>query len=191
VQDIEQLKRLVDGLEVFDGLSDKEKNTLLAILEAQVYEPGETLCREGDQAFSVFIVCQGHVAVSKTIKNQAPVTLGELGPGCILGQVSLIDGKARSATVTAKTPVLTLECSRNDFERLFNAGSPFAFKILDQILVHLTARLRDATKQVYNLYSRPNQTLKKLESMCWAIQRTVHDTYDHIDVSDLRSELNE
>lgn len=189
MHEIEQLKALVDGLDVFDGLSEKEKNTLLAILESQVYEPGETLCREGDQAFSVFIVCQGNVLISKTIKNSPAVTLGELGPGCILGQVSLIDGKARSATVTAKTPVLTLECSRNDFERLFNAGSPFAFKILDQILVQLTARLRDATKQVYNLYSRPNQTLKTLESMCWAIQRTVHDTYEQKDVTELRSRL--
>ena len=130
--DPQQMLKLVDGIELFDGLSDREKNTLLAIVRAQEYSPGEELCREGDRGFSFFIVCRGTVAIYKEISAANRECLGEIGPGSMIGQVSLIDGKPRSATVTAKSRVITLECTRDDFERLFNAGSPFAFKILEQ-----------------------------------------------------------
>lgn len=174
----EEILRIIDSLPLFDGLSTREKNALLAIVRVRSYAPGEVLCREGDRAFSFFIVCRGKVEVFKELFGGSRERLGELIPGSMIGQVSLIDGKARSATVEAKTEVLTLECSRDDFERLFNAASPFAFKILDQIIIHLTSRLRDANTQIYNLYSRPTETLLKLHSLCINIQRTISDTYD-------------
>ena len=170
---------LVDSLPMFSGLSDREKSTLLAIFETKEYRPGEVLCREGDRAFSFFVICKGIVEIYKDLsQEQGRQKLGQLGRGSMIGQVSLIDGKPRSATVGAKTPVLTLECSRDDFERLFNAGSPFAFKILDQIIIHLSKRLRDANRQLYDLYSRPTETLLKLHNACLNIQRTISDTHD-------------
>ena len=183
--DPQQMLKLVDGIELFDGLSDREKNTLLAIVRAQEYSPGEELCREGDRGFSFFIVCRGTVAIYKEISAANRECLGEIGPGSMIGQVSLIDGKPRSATVTAKSRVITLECTRDDFERLFNAGSPFAFKILEQISIHLVARVRNANMQLYKLYSRPTETLMKLHSLCMNIQRSISDTYDSINLSDM------
>ena len=169
---------LVNSLEFLSDLSDREKNTLLAILDTREYNPGAILCKEGDRAFSFFVICRGRVEVLKELSNNNRELLGELGAGSMIGQVSLIDGKARSATVQAKTRVTTLECSRDDFERLFNAGSPFAYKIMDQIIIHLTSRLRDANQQIYNLYSRPTETIKKLKALCLSIQRTINDTHE-------------
>ena len=177
----EELLRMVDGLPIFRGLSSREKSTLLAIVTAHTYKAGDLLCREGDRAFSFYILCRGTVDVYKELPGGNRERLGQLSDGAMIGQVSLIDGKARSATVQAKTPVITLECSRDDFERLFTAGSPFAFKILDQIIIHLSKRLRDANTQIYNLYSRPTETLLKLHAACMTIQRTINDTHDSMD----------
>jgi CRP/FNR family transcriptional regulator/CRP/FNR family cyclic AMP-dependent transcriptional regulator len=181
----EQLLQVINTVPIFQGLSDREKNTLLAIVRTQEYLPTEELCREGDRGFSLFIICQGTVSIYKEINEDVRELLGESGVGSMIGQVSLIDGKPRSATVTAKTRVMTLECTRDDFERLFNAGSPFAFKILDQISIHLVARIRNANKQLYSLYSRPTETLMKLHALCMNIQRSISDTYDSIEISDL------
>ena len=181
---------LIDALPMFAGLSDREKNTLLAIFAVQRYSEGEMLCREGDKAFSFFIVCKGVVEIYKDLgkgvtEDGGRERLGQLGKGAMIGQVSLIDGKPRSATVVAKTQVTTMECSRDDFERLFSAGSAFAFKILDQIIIHLSKRLRDANTQLYNLYSRPTETLLKLHNACLKIQRTISDTHDSWDEVDI------
>ncbi len=180
-----ELLELVDSLPMFAGLSEREKNTLLAIFNSKSYQPGELLCREGDRAFSFFVICRGLVEIHKDLAGSGRERLGQLGKGAMIGQVSLIDGKPRSATVSAKTHVTTLECSREDFERLFTAGSAFAFKILDQVIIHLSKRLRDANSQLYNLYSRPTETLLKLHNACLKIQRTIsdtHDSWDEIDV---------
>ena len=178
----EQLLQVVDALPMFADLSSREKSTLLAIVRARGYQPGEVLCREGDRAFSLFIICRGSVEVFKELRGAKREKLGELKAGSMIGQVSLIDGKPRSATVQAKTGVITLECTRDDFDRLFNAGSTFAFKILDQIIIHLVARLRDANLQLYSLYSRPTETLLKLHSFCVNVQRAISDTHDRIDL---------
>ena len=177
-QSSERLMRIVDALPMFDGLSVREKRTLLALMRARIYQPGEVLCREGDRPFSFFIQCEGETEVFKELPGGNRELLGTLGPGSMVGQVSLIDGKPRSATVQATSPVLTMECSREDFDRLFNAGSPFAFKILDQIVIHLSKRLRDANHQIYHLYSHPAETLFKLHATCLTIQRTISDPHD-------------
>ena len=186
-----ELYKLIQSLPMFSGLSEREKGTLLAIFKPHHYSPGDVLCREGDRAFSFFVVCRGIVQIYKDLGKGGREQLGQLGKASMIGQVSLIDGKPRSATVVAKTPVTTLECSRDDFERLFNAGSPFAFKILDQIIIHLSRRLRDANNQIYNLYSRPTETLLKLHNACLKIQRTISDTHDSWDDVDVLSQLGD
>lgn len=181
----EDINRLIDSLPMFAGMSQRDRNTLRAIFKPKRYAPGDTLCREGDRAFSFFIVCKGLVQIYKDLGKGERERLGQLGKGAMIGQVSLIDGKPRSATVVAKTAVTTLECSREDFERLFNAGSAFAFLVLDQIIIHLSRRLRDANNQIYNLYSRPTETLLKLRHACLKIQQTINDTHDSWDDIDV------
>ncbi|MFT5432100.1 MAG: CRP-like cAMP-binding protein [Myxococcota bacterium] len=180
---------LLDSLPMFSQLSEREKSTLLAIFSQRTYTAGDVLCREGDRAFSFFVLCDGLVEIFKDLGGDVGrEKLGQLGRGSMVGQVSLIDGKPRSATVVAKTEVLTLECSREDFDRLFNAGSPFAFKVMDQIMIHLSRRLRDANGQLYNLYSRPTETLLKLHNACLKIQRTINDTHDSWDQVDIMND---
>lgn len=168
--------KLIEGLPVFDDLTQRERETLLAIFQSHDYDSREVLCREGDRPFTFFILCRGSVEVLKSVRDGVNEKLGELTRGAMIGQVSLIDGKPRSATIQALTPVTTLECSRDDFDRLFNAGSPFAFKVLDQIVIHLSRRLRDGNRQLYLLYSRPTETILKLHAACVDIQRALNDS---------------
>ena len=99
--------------------------------------------------------------------------LAEIGRNNLIGQVALIDGKPRSATCLAKGSSIVLECARDDFDRLFQAGSPFAFKIIDQVVIDLSKRPREANTQLHELYANPKQTLLLLHEAALNIQQTI------------------
>ena len=59
------------------------------------------------------------------------------------------------------------------FERLFKAGNPFAFKVLDRIVVDLARRLRDADEQLKGIYENPKQTLLALHAAALGVQKAL------------------
>ena len=166
-------KDLVDSLPLFGELSARERNILAAVFRVRVIDDGETLCREGDRGASFFIVAKGIIEVHKELPNDQREKLAEIGPNNLIGQVALIDGKPRSATCLARGRSLVLECARDDFDRLFQAGSPFALKIIDQVVIDLSKRLREANQQLIELYSNPKQTLLLLHEAALNIQQTI------------------
>jgi CRP/FNR family transcriptional regulator len=131
------------------------------------------LCREGERGQSFFIVAKGILEVHKELDQGRREKLAEIGPNNLLGQVALIDGKPRSATCIARGEVMALECAREDFERLFKAGSPFALKIIDRVVVDLAKRLREATRQFHELYADPFEDLDEFRDAVLDIQQTI------------------
>jgi CRP-like cAMP-binding protein len=166
---------LIRQLSLFTGLTDREMSTLSAVLLPREYEDGEWLCREGDKAGSFFINASGKVQVIKNVPGGGEEVLTEVGPNNILGQVSLIDGKPRSAGLRASGQTVVLECSSEHFDRLFQAGSPFAFKILDMTVVQLSRRLRDANNELRSLYENPSATQSRLREQALHVERAAAD----------------
>jgi CRP-like cAMP-binding protein len=78
------------------------------------YKKGETIVKEGEQAVAFFIVTNGKVEVSagSAAKRQK---LNELGPGGVFGEMALLDGGPRVATVKAIDDTTCLVLSRWDF----------------------------------------------------------------------------
>lgn len=174
VRDPELVKQLLDSLPIFSELTDRERDILSGVFVVRVVEAGEALCREGEPGASFFIVAKGVVEVFKELPGAAgQEKLAEIGPNNLLGQVSLIDGKPRSATCVARERAIALECGRGDFERLFQAGSPFAFKVTDQVVIDLAKRLREANQQIHDLYAHPKRTLAALQEKALHIQQTI------------------
>lgn len=83
---------------------------------------GSHLIREDDSGSSMFVLVSGEVDVT-TGDRHNPTHVATLGPGAILGEMSLLAGARRSATVTARAPVAALEIAKSAVEPLF-AGSP-------------------------------------------------------------------
>ncbi len=89
---------------------DKELARLASLFEEVEYANGSVLIREGAIGREAFVIVEGEVAVTLGSK-----TLAILGPGEVVGEMALMDGGPRSATVTAVTDVRTLVASRLDF----------------------------------------------------------------------------
>lgn len=178
VRDPAETAALVETLPIFSELSARERGMVASVFTVRELGDGDLLCREGERGASFFIVARGIIEVYKelpAIDGDEPrrEKLAEIGPNNVIGQVALIDGKPRSATCVARGAATSLECSRSDFDRLFQAGSIFAFKIVDQVVIDLAKRLRDANMQLADLYAHPSDTLLLLHEAALDIQQTI------------------
>lgn len=158
---------------VFNGMKPEDLLVLAGILSDRRLAAGEVLCREGEPGNAFYVIASGKLAVHKQIPGGAPQLLATLGPGALLGEISLIDGKRRSATATAREPVFALRCAHDDFDRLFRAGSPLAFRFVDRIATDLCGRVREADFRYTDLFSRPADTVEQLNQRLAALNATL------------------
>ncbi len=161
---------------LFEGFSDSELQLLSQVFRVRRFTPGEALAREGDAAPSFFVVVAGIVSVVKEVSPRVRQRLATIGRNRMLGQIPLIDGGRRPNTLEAAAPVIALECIRDDFERLFNANSPFAYKVLDFVVTDLSQRLRQTNRLLEELLANPGRTLSMVYDAFIEVGKSVHET---------------
>jgi CRP-like cAMP-binding protein len=123
------------------------------------YQAGEVIVQENDLGETAYLIGQGQVEVSKQLDGQK-VHLAYLGPGEIFGEMSMIDEKPRSATVTAVTETVLSEIRRDDFFNSFQTDPEVALKLLRLLF----ERLREADAMILQLQRadpQPGPVLKE------------------------------
>ncbi|MDN4175376.1 cyclic nucleotide-binding domain-containing protein [Nocardioides sp. SOB77] len=120
---------------LFSGLSGRQRRRLLGKSKVVDHAAGREVAREGEGALALHVILSGTATV--TVGGREVRTLG---PGDHFGEISLIDGKRRSASVAADGPVRTLAVPHLAFRSLLE-DDPTAAQAL---LVTLCARLREA-----------------------------------------------
>ncbi len=98
-----------------ETLDDGQLDALAATARRVDYDRGSTLMREGDSDDSLVVIADGAVNVSVAGRPETVATLGE---GDIVGEMSLLTGAPRSATVTVVRPVVAFEIGKDDLEPL-------------------------------------------------------------------------
>jgi CRP/FNR family cyclic AMP-dependent transcriptional regulator len=110
------------------------------------YQAGEIILQENHLGETAYVITQGQVEVSKELQNQR-VHLAYLRAGETFGEMSMIDEKPRSATVTAVTETMVSEIRRDDFFNSFQTDPTIAL----QLLKVLFERLREADARILEL----------------------------------------
>lgn len=164
------LRAFLAEVPMLRGLAPKEIDVLAQIVKPRTVADGAVVCKEGDPGDAFDIVSAGGVQVIKELKGGARKALATAGLGAVFGEVSLIDGKKRSATVLASGETVLLLCGRAEFEQLFRASSPFAFKFVERIAVDLSRRVREADETFTSIFSRLGETASELETRLLEIQ---------------------
>lgn len=103
-QGLEQRLQILRGIELFSPLTDDELHSLASRLKPIPYVAGSILARQGDVGDCLFIVASGRAAVWLETRGSRHL-LADVGPGEVIGEISLMTGEARQATVTARTYV--------------------------------------------------------------------------------------
>jgi len=166
----------LERLTVFEDISNRERAMLATVMQPRGLQTGEVLCREGDAARSFYVTVHGVIEVWKDVGSGREELLSRVGANNFLGQLALIDRQPRSATLKAGSTALVLECAAEAFDRLFWAGTPFAYRLMDKIVTHLAHRLRDADRELYDLFSNPQRTLLKLHEAAIEVARLSQDS---------------
>lgn len=139
----------VSRLAVFASLAESERRVLADHMHLCALDAGANLFAEGTVAMSCYFIVIGEVGVYKALPGGAEERLATLASGAVAGHLALIDNGRRSATCRVETErAVFLELSRDNFEMLFEAQSPFAYKVMFGVVKDLAARLRTATERL-------------------------------------------
>lgn len=112
------------------------------------FAPGETLMRQGEPADHMMFLESGRVSAVLLEKDAAPVHLRTLTPGTLVGEVALVRGGNRTASVVAMTPCEAVRIDRAGLRRLEAADPALAFAIHRMIMLQVSEKLVDNTRAV-------------------------------------------
>jgi CRP-like cAMP-binding protein len=148
---------LLDGVEVLASLSAEQRAQLVGASLTMLYEAGQVIVREGDPGASMFVVRSGEAAV--TVAGAA----GEVArhrSGGFFGEMSLLTGDPRTATVTAVTDCELLEIGVDAFRRVVLADAA----VVDKVTAAVAARRAEleqhrVTRAVGNAATEPSHNL--------------------------------
>jgi CRP/FNR family cyclic AMP-dependent transcriptional regulator len=119
---------LLSRVDLFHGLTSAELKTVLGQSKEMSFRPGEVVAAEGSKAGRFYLILGGEATVDVGGRYRP-----SLGPGDYFGEISLIDGGPRSATVTAVTELQTLSIASFNFRALLKEQPPLAIKLLAQL----------------------------------------------------------
>jgi len=103
---------------LFEVLNDEERDALVREMELESHDEGSVIISEGQPGASMYIIANGEVKVFTNGPGGTTVYLAKLGEGDFFGEVSMLTGKPRTATITASQRT---ELLRLDKEKLDNA----------------------------------------------------------------------
>jgi len=103
---------------LFKGLNPEEFKQIVVNLTLRHYDEETIVVKEGDAGASLFIVVQGQVRVLTRDPKKREVVLATLGEGEFFGEISLLTGKPRTATIITNIASDLLELTRDDFEKI-------------------------------------------------------------------------
>jgi len=110
---------------LFAGLDDRELEQIAASMKERRFSAGATVTEEGAGGAGFFIVEEGSADVS--VDGQAR---GAIGPGDYFGEIALLTGSDRTATITASSDMVCWGMTAWDFRPLVESNSTIAWKLL-------------------------------------------------------------
>lgn len=170
---------------LFAHLDDKTLGRLEGIAIKRVYPRNTILISKGDVSDQLFVVLRGKLKVTIPDESGKEITLSLLGPGDYFGEIALIDGEARTATIVTieATEVLTL--ARADFQRILKSSPELMF----DLLTVLARKVRFATEKleslafddVYGRLVKVMMQLAKPQENHWVVEQRL----THQDIADM------
>jgi CRP-like cAMP-binding protein len=144
--DYERLKQI----SLFKELTDTELEIVMRKVFEKPYKKGSTLFVEGMPGEVLYIVTVGGVEITKKTKDRGEVEVAQLGQGEIVGEMSLIDSGARTATGKTSMDSKLVVITKKSFNEILESDPAIAAKILMELLRIVNKRLRVTDKKFEN-----------------------------------------
>ena len=140
----EGVVELLRRVPLFSELSGSELERVAQVAVPRSFPTDTRVFHEGDPGDACYIVREGSCRVTREHPDGRAITLATLGPGAIFGELAMLDGESRSASVetTESTELLALPAS--DMRALIRSHPEMA----EKLVIALTRRLREANERI-------------------------------------------
>ncbi|MBS1723332.1 MAG: cyclic nucleotide-binding domain-containing protein [Armatimonadetes bacterium] len=125
---------------LFSGLNSDQVDLIYGLGSERVFQGGDTVVRQFDRDTDLIIVLQGTAAV-KTFSGEV---VAEVGPGAVLGEVSLVDSAPRSATVVMKSSGHVVVIPSGTLRETLASHPDLRAAVMENVARILASRLRAA-----------------------------------------------
>ncbi|MDD5307360.1 MAG: cyclic nucleotide-binding domain-containing protein [Deltaproteobacteria bacterium] len=131
-------------VEIFSGLGRRDLKALAKSCSESSYAEGETICRQGERGVAAFLIVSGRVRVEEEMEGGRVVPVAEIGQGAVVGELSVIDGAERVATLRAVGEVDCLVLTQWSMLALLRERPSIAAAMLPVVI----KRFRDTTREL-------------------------------------------
>jgi CRP/FNR family transcriptional regulator, cyclic AMP receptor protein len=126
---------LLERVPLFERCSKRDLRKIGSLARETEYPPGTAVVREGEPGSELFIILEGEVDVRSRARK-----LATLPAGNYFGEIALVTGSPRTASVTTGTPVQALVINGRDFRKLLQDSPELQFKVLQELAKRLEER---------------------------------------------------
>lgn len=137
------IRETLERVDIIQILPEAERARVAMEVIPRRFAKGRTICREGDTGRTCYIVADGTLAV---FAGEPEVEINRLNPGEYFGEMSVLTGAPRSATVRALEDVLVFELDRPTFSQLF-ARHPRLAQSVSELVANRQIQKREITEE--------------------------------------------
>ena len=143
----------IEALSLFKGLNEEELKAIAEIITPDIYPAGKQIFEEGEVTCPcIYIIQKGKVDVQKRNKDGDLLTLSVQREGSFFGELSFIDNKPHSATLTtAAEESVVLKIDRSDFEKLVVRYPAAGYKVLMNVTQDISQLVRRMNTQYVDM----------------------------------------
>lgn len=145
------LMQFFSSVPLFSGLTQEELLDIVRGVQTVTVPAGQHLFKEGDAADALYVLQSGEMEVTTLDAEGRTILLANLGPGEVIGEVALLDGAPRSASVRAYEKSTLMRLDKAEFDFLRRNLRPAAFKIIRRICLTCCSRLRSINAHLERL----------------------------------------
>lgn len=131
-----EVVKVLKTIPLFSSCTDSELKAIAASGRTREFDAGKVICTEGETGTGIYVILTGETKVKVGGRTKRT-----LGPGAFFGEVAILDGGPRTATVVADTPVRTLGIPFWNFRKHLKENPKIAIKMLEEVC----RRLRNAS----------------------------------------------
>jgi CRP/FNR family transcriptional regulator, cyclic AMP receptor protein len=134
-----QLVELIKAVPIFSACTPRELKGIATSGKEVEFPAGRTITEEGQTGVGMHVIISGEVKVMVGGRTRR-----RLGPGAFFGEIALLDGGPRTASIVAETPVRTFAITSWNFRALLKSHPSLALKMLEEV----ARRLRENERSI-------------------------------------------
>ena len=161
-------KQILANNEFFNLFNSEELKKLSEKITPSYFKMNETLIQQRASGDSMFILIEGLLDVSMVTENDEKINIGRLTPGEYFGEMSLLTGEARTATVTAITDSVAYEIKKEHLQEIIESRPEIAEDIINTVAIRTSSNLQlieEAEKAGKNFYQEVLGKIKQFFSL--------------------------